>query len=283
MEQKTGRGPIAPTLLLVGILLAVVGLFGSLLGNRPQFEEALPAESLSLELPGLTGIDLDTAFGDVEFVLQGDRSYLSGSGFEKGTVTSRYENGRLVMRQKTPGRMLTDRLKDLLRGRGSPLRRGKLVITIAEGTRLEKLDVEHGAGNLSLRGVVADKAEIGLGAGEITLEGTALSEALVEDGAGNITLKNVSIPNKLTVENGTGNILLEGSVAGKIKLSCGAGNITANLSGSLQDYRITASCGLGEVRVGGFGYGKKAELSPSGALHSIEAENGAGNVDISIQ
>ncbi len=279
MYQTTGRQRITGALLLAGVLLTLVGLWGSLRGRQPALEST-PGESSVLELAGLTEIDLDTAFCNIEIVAQGNRSYLTASGFEPNTLTHSVKNGRLAVRQKSPKKLITSRLRGFMRGEGLPLQSGVLVITIAEGTRLQDLEIDLGAGNLSLAGLTAEEAAVEIGAGELIVENSAFKEVSLESGAGSIHLKNTTATEKIVAQNGTGNILLEASTAGNLTLSTGAGNITASLKGRQEDYSIQASCGLGQARIGQNHHGKEVTLKNPGAAFSLKAECGAGNIDI---
>lgn len=294
MERKNGQRPISAVLLLVGVVLTVVGLFGRLLGSplnevitpsgsflkeSPGLNDSFSGESFSQELPGLSEITLETAFGNVE-VVEGNRSTITGRGFEAGSITTRFENGKLVVRQKE--RTGTNHLKKFLRNGPETFGTTRIVITVAEDTLLKTVDISHGAGNLTLSGLVADKAELELGAGELQLENAIFDEATFLSGAGNIQMKNINIQRKIKAECGAGNILLSGSLTGDAKLSCGAGNVTANLQGRPDDYRIEAETGIGNIRVDGTGYGKEANIRPQMATYNIEAESGTGNVEINF-
>ena len=299
MERKNGHRPISAGLLLVGIVLTVIGLFGSLLGSPVEevislsgnFTQQTPgineeqsglSESFSQELPNLSEITLETAIGNIE-VVEGDRSYISGSGYKAGTVTIRYENGRLVVRQTESEKIVADHLRRLLRkGVRDVFQSGRLVITVAKGTQLKSVEISHGAGNITLEGLEAKEVEIETGAGEVQVDDAVFDEVYFMSGAGNISLVNVGIWRNFKAECGAGNILLKGSLNGNAKLSCGAGNITADLDGKPEDFRIEADAGLGQVKVNETSYGREANIKPQRAVYEIEAEAGTGSVEINI-
>lgn len=149
---------------------------------------------------------------------------------------------------------------------------GKMTIYLPE-YEMDALELEVGAGEFEV-GADLNVKEINvkLGAGEAELGNLKAENVCLEVGAGDINIKDVETQ-ELEVAVAAGNATVRGSVLEKAKVSVAAGEADLMLSGSEDDYRVEASAGMGNVRVG--------KQSVSGIGASQQFGNGDIKLDLS--
>ena len=126
-----------------------------------------------------------------------------------------------------------------------------LTVYVPEGVVFEDLDLEIGAAKLTAGTLCAKVAELNLGAGDATIEClNASSKVDIEGGAGLISIHGGSL-NNLTLELGVGALNLTAALQGSCDLECGVGESNISLIGGKDDYKIDIKKGLGAITVDG--------------------------------
>lgn len=186
-------------------------------------------------------------------------------------------------------------------------------IQVPPGTRV---DVETGAGNVEVRGVM-EGLRVETGSGNVQAQGLAgdvrlnsgsgnmdlrdvQGDAAVETGSGNVTV--MGIDGDLTADTGSGSILVEaatgrvrldtgsgsveyrGAPAGECRFETGSGSIVLYLPADL-DARVDLQTGSGSIDVqfpveGESRRGRVQGVIGSGEEATIRATTGSGNIDI---
>ena len=139
----------------------------------------------------------------------------------------------------------------------------RILITVPNGAKLEKLRATVGAGNLRSQDI------------SISCESGNL-----EVGAGNLMLKSV-YGGKIDFRCGMGNIVFDGSVSGRCNVDCGMGNVKITTKGNPEDYSYDIKLGLGD-----FKFNEEKRSGVSQVINNQKKQNhfsvncGMGNVNI---
>lgn len=124
---------------------------------------------------------------------------------------------------------------------------GTLEVIIPRDMKFDEVDLEVGAGEADVNGLIASKMDIEVGAGEAKIT-------------------NLDVQN-LNSETGTGELYVE-------------------LVGSEADYSYDVECGIGEIKINGNslgGFGSKQNITNPGASRFLSLECGIGKVQVAFQ
>lgn len=124
---------------------------------------------------------------------------------------------------------------------------GTLVVILPQHMKFDEVDLEVGAGEADVKGLVANAMDIEVGAGQANIT--------------NLDVKN------LNAETGTGELYVE-------------------LVGSEADYSYSVECGIGEIKVNGNslgGFGSEQNITNPGASRFLSLECGIGQVQVAFQ
>ena len=203
-------------------------------GHEPVVVERDPVSTPpenKLKLEPFTALDIDVGIGDIRME-EGDGWYLSlTSGGQDGDGTpyrlNHSQSGDTLEIWSTP---------ENISGDGSP--KGEVVLTVPEGTVLNRAEISIGVGALDWSGCAVEgllRAESGVGGLDVT---APVGEAELISGVGDVTLRaagsGADYAYQLTT--GTGELQVDGEKAGPFFASGGAG-----------DRALTLSSGTGDV------------------------------------
>ncbi|MCQ2585972.1 MAG: DUF1700 domain-containing protein [Treponema sp.] len=138
----------------------------------------------------------------------------------------------------------------------------RILITIPEGTSLEEMKVQLGAGLFETKdvSVFSNKLIVNIGAGNLILNG--FSSACSE------------------LKCAMGNVELKGDLKGRTNIDCGMGAVTLRLAGKPDDYSLDCKVGLGEVRFNDTKYAGVQNVNPSNRKENhISINCGMGSVN----
>lgn len=130
-----------------------------------------------------------------------------------------------------------------------------------------------------------EKIEFALGAGQISSEtGLKVGELEIELGAGQITLDSVTA-NTLDAEVGMGSLEFSGDIGKKADVECAMGSIQLELAGEEKDFNYQLEAAAGEISIGDRSYGGIAGKTnvDNNADKEIDIECAMGSIDISFQ
>ena len=126
-----------------------------------------------------------------------------------------------------------------------------LTLYVPNGTVFDDVDIETGAAKMTVDTLSANSVELKLGAGDVRIESlNASSEVDIEGGAGQITVLGGTL-NDLSLEMGMGELNLTAAVLGDSDLKFGVGASNLTLNGSEDDYKVDIEKGLGSITVDG--------------------------------
>ena len=157
---------------------------------------------------------------------------------------------------------------------------GVLTLCIPHNTEFDSVSITTGVSRLTADTLSANSIKLELGTGQVRLGClNAYSQGYITGGAGEITIESGELRD-LHLEMGAGELNLRAALQGNSDLSFGVGSSTLMLIGSMDDYRIQISQGIGSIRVNGeevsdFGSGGNGQ-------NSLEIHGGIGTVDIAF-
>lgn len=202
-------------------------------GQEPVVVEQDPVSTPpenKLELEPFTALDIDVGIGDIRME-EGDGWYLSlTSGGQDGDGTpyrlNHSQSGDTLEIWSTP---------ENISGDGSP--KGEVVLTVPEGTVLNRAEISIGVGALDWSGCAVEgllRAESGVGGLDVT---APVGEAELISGVGDVALRaagsGADYAYQLTT--GTGELQVDGEKAGPFFASGGAGDRVLTLSSGTGD------------------------------------------------
>lgn len=153
-----------------------------------------------------------------------------------------------------------------------------IVITVPQAVVLDLLEIESGAGALTVEGIACDKLEADLGFGEAIFDEVNVNiKADIDSGAGNTKITN-SVFNNLSLSAGVGKTTVSATMTGINEIESGIGNLHISNNTQITDYSVSIEPGLGKVKVGG------EEVSDDSIIGTgknvIKIEGGIGNIEV---
>lgn len=145
----------------------------------------------------------------------------------------------------------------------------KVTIYIPKDYEFKKIDLRTGASEAKIDNLKCQRLDIEMGAGTYTINSITAKNAKIETGAGETTIKNSEFET-LKLDGGLGKIAVTSKILKDTDIDCGVGKVELNLIGTMQDYRIKPSTGLGSFMVN------------NNPVHNEETI-GEGNVFINVQ
>lgn len=145
------------------------------------------------------------------------------------------------------------------------IKAGASVVKCNVDMTCKDLDIELGAGDISLSKITTDDADINIGAGKISFD------------------KLYS--KKTSVEVGMGDFTASGDISDSLELICTMGNATLKLESSESDHDYSFEVGMGNLNVGSTkisGMASEKEVD-NGTSSKYDIEVGMGNVNISFK
>lgn len=133
----------------------------------------------------------------------------------------------------------------------------RIEITLPKGRNFHKIDIEVGAGQMNSGYLYSDEMEMEIGAGSITMDGFQCKKAKVVVGAGEAIIKDGYVGN-MDMEVGLGDIQFNGFLDGNLDADCGMGNMDIELLGLEENYDYKIDVGMGDVTIGNNKYGGMA-------------------------
>lgn len=146
---------------------------------------------------------------------------------------------------------------------------------------LDEVEIDLGAGQMSLDHLKASAIEINLGAGQVRADQIQAEKASLTVGAGEIVLEDVQMKD-VQAEVGAGNCEIDGIVTGNIEADCAMGNITFGLEGSVKDFNYEIMCVTGNITIDGEKYSglTKEQTIHNNADKNMELDCAMGNIRV---
>ena len=150
----------------------------------------------------------------------------------------------------------------------------KIEITVPETMIFDKVEIDNGAGKMTVEGITADKLDIDNGAGEMIVNNVTVNSKLdIDGGVGAITVHD-TVCGGIDAEIGVGQFTFTGEVNGDGRIDSGIGAVYMTLYGDRDDYNFKTDNGIGQITTPG---------SNSGAKYTFNISSGIGEVKITME
>ena len=217
------------TVSIIGGILSMFGLFGGFFGGDAVTED-IKTYSVSSEIQRL-----EVTINAADFTIKQGESFSVASNLKHLTVEDK--NGVLTIKE-------TRKFAHTYTG-------AILTLYIPADTVFEKANIITGAGRLTVDSLSASTMNFELGAGEVTIDTlVATSDIDIDGGAGKITISGGTLHN-LDLDMGVGQLNLTATLTGNCSLNSGIGEMNITLLGSKDDYKLELEKGIGNISVDG--------------------------------
>lgn len=129
-----------------------------------------------------------------------------------------------------------------------------------------------------------EDVDLELGAGRLTIDELNARKAKMEVGAGDLTVGVMQI-GKLDCQVGVGNIEIIGKISGDVEAECAMGNITLKLLNKKKDFNYSLECSMGNINLDGERYSgiSTAKKINNGAEQKMKLECAMGNIEVKFE
>lgn len=234
------------------ILANIIGIVGSSL-NTSSKNINVPSSSAYLIID-LNNSSLTIKEGD-KFTYQTDNKNIE--------VTE--EKNKLIIKEKN----------DL------KLKSSEVIVTIPKDMTLNDTIINVDIGKVSIENLVTESLGLNVGAGNVLINNiTVTKNCEIDGGAGNITIKNAKLYNA-DIDLGIGKTIITGTLNGKNEIDTGIGGLEFNLIGTLNDYELEISKGVGSITLNDKEL-KDDEKIGTGSSQ-VKIDGGIGAIDIKMK
>ncbi len=158
--------------------------------------------------------------------------------------------------------------------------RSKVVVTLPKGLILEDLDIDAGAGELTIEDFAVKDFNLDAGAGSVRINRVEAYKTDINGGAGEVVFSDVLFSDS-DINCGVGRLDFDGKLLNKNDISAGVGEVSLKIQGKRDDYDIKIEKGLGEIRIDGQKF-KEVNIRQSGSRHSLDIEGGVGSINVNF-
>lgn len=217
------------TVSIIGGILSMFGLFGGFFGGDAVTED-FKTYTVSSDIKSL-----EVKINAADFTIKQGDSFSVESNLKYLTVEDK--NGVLTIR---------DTKKFIRTYTGAVL-----TLYIPADTVFDKANITTGAGRLTVDNLSADTMNFELGAGEVAIDTlVAASDVDINGGAGKITISGGALHN-LDLDMGAGQLNLTSALTGESDFDLGVGESNITVIGNKNDYKLDIERGLGNITVDG--------------------------------
>jgi len=125
-----------------------------------------------------------------------------------------------------------------------------IIITVPEYHYFEKIEIDAGSGEVSISDVQTKSFELEVGAGNVVISNLLVEgKTDIDGGAGKVVIKDSNL-NNLDLDVGVGEFqILNSKLLDNSDIDAGIGKLQITLNGSLDDYRIIPTTGIGSFTI----------------------------------
>lgn len=151
-----------------------------------------------------------------------------------------------------------------------------ITVYIPENAKLDKFNLEAGAGDVYINGITVEELDLDLGAGNIRINNVNSNKSTrIDGGVGKVSIEDCIFEN-LDLNTGVGDFSISAKILGNNDIDLGIGKLDLVLDGS--DYTINAKKGLGEFSINNKKISNDATVGEGN--QSINVDAGIGSVYI---
>ena len=154
---------------------------------------------------------------------------------------------------------------------------GTVRIYIPKTFEIESLEIDAGAGKITMTSINVNTFELDQGAGFISIENCNFGSSNIDGGAGNIEIKSSSLSN-LDLDTGVGSVNISATLYGSSEIDCGVGEVNLTLLEGENLYTLYTEKGIGSIKINGENYSNNATYG-NGA-NRVKISGGIGSINI---
>lgn len=259
--------------IIFGIITAIItgiGLFGSKLGLIDDSKEvyyASQSETFSEELYDIEKLKIKTSVSELEIKIGNELKVETSSN--NGPIDIKNNSNTLKIIEDETIKLFNNNIKS------------KIIIYIPTDIYFKDVDIETGAGNITIEQLKTDDLDLDLGAGNVTIDNLIVEKkAKINGGVGKVEIKKSHI-NNLDLDVGVGGFDIQSEISEKGKIDCGIGKLSLKLLGNKEDYTIQANKGIGKFEIDNKQV-QDNQIYGNGRTR-INVEAGVGSVEISFE
>lgn len=162
----------------------------------------------------------------------------------------------------------------------------KVYLYLPKDMNYEEIEIELGAGLIELEGMPdVGKLDVDIGAGALTLSGIECKELDAGVGAGELILRQVVVNGDTELEVNAGHIGGDAQILGNLDVKCSLGAAELTLAGSEEDFNYRVECAAGEVQFGSQAFTALAaeRKIDNGAERMIDLDCSMGSIVLSFE
>lgn len=220
-------------------------------------ENSIETMNVSQEYVNIHEIDLEVAASSIE-IIKADSLKVEGTNIPKDYDFTE-KNGKLEIK-------------------GKKIKSGAKIV-IYMPSEINSLDIEVGAGNITIKDITLQEIRLDTGAAKTDITGLIVTtKADINTGVGETNIIDSDITN-LDMDTGIGSVELNGYLKGASDIDCGVGNLDIDLLGTEAFYRIIAERGIGNLVINGTKVSGEQNIGTGNNI--LKISGGIGNLDIS--
>ncbi len=139
----------------------------------------------------------------------------------------------------------------------------ELTISVPKDTALQKITMELGVGDITVKDIKADELNLNAGVGDVKFKDTSLANA--------------------DLKAGVGDIKISGSSVTVLDLEEGVGDVEISDIADLNEYTLDITVGIGDLSINGdkkSGFGKEYKQQSGDGSHKYKITSGTGNIKL---
>lgn len=242
--------------LIFGIITGLVKIASSLTSNDKKNTTLKDIETLD----DIAILNIDCKATNIN-ILRGD---IFKAETDNKYITVKQYNNKIIIKERNHN-WFTNNNYDLN-------------IYIPSNMIFEDVDIDTGAGKITIESLITKDLDLELGAGKTSIdELIVLNSADIDTGAGNVIISNGNI-NNLDLDLGLGKVELTAKIMGNSKIDAGVGAVILNLIGNDSFYNLIADKGIGSITLND--ENMKEKIHYGNGHNKIEIDGGVGNINI---
>lgn len=247
--------------IVTGVLAISTGMFGISLIKDSVEDQAIEGVQY---LEGFSKLDLEIVASNLKIKAEGESYRVEYSQVSESTKIGN-NDGTLK---------ITDDRKII-----TPTNGGIITIYVPEGTALEEIELEMGAGNVNIENINSKKVDFSFGAGSVGVKNLVSANAKIECGAGQVIIEDSDLTNT-ELDTGVGKLVFSGYMKGKSNVNCGIGEVDLILAGGADLYTIDADKGIGDIKINGNKVGDES-ITGNGE-NKVSIDGGIGSIEVNM-
>lgn len=244
------------TVSIIGGILSMFGLFGGFFGGDAVTED-IKTYSVSADIKSLE-IKINAA----DFTIKQGESFSVESNLKHLTVEDK--NGVLTIKE-------TKKYSKTYTG-------AVLTLYVPADTVFDRADIITGAGRFTVDQLSARTMKFELGAGEVTIDTLIATTAIdIDGGAGRITISGGALHN-LDLDMGVGQLNLTSALIGDSDFDLGIGESNITVIGNKDNYKLDIEKGIGNITIDGTSVSNIKEYGNGNNIIEVSGGIGAINL-----